>query len=276
MKHTLNTLAIASVVALLITSCKKDVTEHPDTAISDVTLNQIEAAGFSPANVQKVDGGYLVEGDIVLTDDELASIPSSPNMIIAQEEQYRTFNLVNPSTYPTIKVALNNSSSAHQAVFSAALDEAIRRYNALGLTIRFSRVTSSPNTTVVAFYEESNVLGSAGFPTSSGAPYNQVRMNTYHYSTSTSTTNINYIATIMAHELGHCIGFRHTDYMDRWYSCGISWPRREGQTTTGIGAVHIPGTPTGGDPNSWMLACIGDNVNRPFNANDRTALNYIY
>ena len=170
-------------------------------------------------------------------------------MLIAKEEQYRTFNLVNPSSYATIRVALNNNSSAHQAAFSAALDEAVRRYNALGLRVRFSRVTSSANTTVVAYYQADNTLGSAGFPTSSGAPYSQVRMNTYHYSTSTSSTNVNYIATIMAHELGHCIGFRHTDYMNRAYSCGGT-ASNEGQSTNGVGAVHIPRTPTGPDARS--------------------------
>ncbi|ANE52861.1 M57 family metalloprotease [Flavisolibacter tropicus] len=274
MKHTLNILAVAGTAILLITSCKKDVHDSPEASVSEATLNQIQAAGFSTDNIQKMDGGYLVEGDIFLSDAELASEPTSPNMIIAEEEQYRTFNLVNPNTYSTIKVALNNSSSQHEAVFSSALDEAIRRYNALGLTIKFSRVTSSPNTTVVAFYEVSNVLGSSGFPTSSGAPYNQVRMNTYHYSTSTSSTNINYIATIIAHELGHCIGFRHTDYMRRAYSCGSGG--NEGQAKNGVGAVLIPGTPSGPDAASWMLACIGSNVNRPFNSNDVKALNYVY
>jgi hypothetical protein len=274
MKHTFHTLAIVVAAALFITSCKKEVKENVDTGIPDVTLSQIKAAGFSADNVQKVAGGYLVEGDIILTDADLSAKPTSPNMIIAQEEQYRTFNMVNPTNYPTIKVALSNSSSSHQAVFSAALDEAIRRYNALGLRIRFSRVTSSANTTVVAFYEVSNTLGSAGFPTNNGAPYNQVRMNTYHYSTSTSSTNVNYIATIIAHELGHCIGFRHTDYMRRSYSCGSGG--NEGQASNGVGAVHIPGTPTGPDRASWMLACIGDNVNRPFNSNDKVALNYVY
>ncbi len=48
------------------------------------------------------------------------------------------------------------------------------------------------------------------------------------------------------------------------------------QSTTGVGAVHIPGTPTGANSGSWMLACIGSGVNRPFNTNDVTALNYVY
>jgi hypothetical protein len=267
-------VAIACAATLLFTACKKDVQESAQEEVSPEIVAQIKAKGFSTDNLQKVEGGYLVEGDILLTSSELASDPSSPNMIIAQEEQYRTFNLVNPSTYPTIKVALSNSSSSHQAAFSAALDEAIRRYNAEGLRIKFQRVTSGQNITVQAYYQVSNTLGSAGFPSSSGAPYNNIQMNTYHYSTGTGSTNVNYIATIMAHEMGHCIGFRHTDYMNRAYSCGSGG--NEGQSSTGVGAVHIPGTPTGPDSRSWMLACIGSGVNRPFNSNDRTALNYVY
>ena len=275
MKRMITPLIACVAIAFLFTACKKESREAPKDEVSQETLSQIKALGFGTRDVKKISEGYLVEGDIILTEEQLNSDhPTTPNMIIANEEHYRTFNLVNPSSYPTIRVALNNSSSSHQAAFSAALDEAIRRYNAENLRVKFQRVTSSAHTTVVAYYEVSNVLGSAGFPTSSGAPYNQVRMNTYHYSTSTSTTNINYIATIMAHELGHCIGFRHTDYMNRAYSCGSGG--NEGQSSTGVGAVHIPGTPTGPSSGSWMLACIGSGVNRPFTSYDRTALNYVY
>jgi hypothetical protein len=76
----------------------------------------------------------------------------------------------------------------------------------------------------------------------------------------------------MAHEMGHCIGFRHTDYMNRAYSCGGS-TYNEG--SAGVGAIHIPGTPTGPSASSWMLAC-SNGGNRPFTSADRTALNYLY
>ena len=81
------------------------------------------------------------------------------------------------------------------------------------------------------------------------------------------------MASIVAHEMGHCIGYRHTDYMNRAYSCG---GHHSNEGSAGIGAVWIPGTPTGPDANSWMLACIGSGVNRPFTANDKVALNYLY
>ena len=260
-------------LAVGFTACKKDGKIVNQNEISETTLSQIKALGFNTQGAQKTPGGYLVEGDIVLTEAELSEVPTSPELVIAQEEHYRTNNLVNTSTYATIKVALNNSSTQHEAAFSAALDEAIRRYNAENLKVHFQHVTSGANITVVAFYEVSNVLGSSGFPKSSGAPYSQVKMNTYWYSTSTGSTNVNYIGTIMAHELGHCIGFRHTDYMNRAYSCGGA---ASNEGSAGIGAVYIPGTPSGPSSGSWMLACVGNNQNRPFTSADRTALNYVY
>jgi hypothetical protein len=276
MKKLTTPLIAALCLAITFSACKKDTTQVAKTEISEATLAQIQNLGFSTQAIQKLPEGYLVEGDILLTEAQLNEHPTSPNLVIAQEEQYHTFNLVSVSKHPTIKVALNNSNATVDAAFSAALDEAIRRYNAEGLQITFSRVspTQGPNITVVAYYENSNTLGSSGFPNSAGDPYSQVKMNTYWYSGSTSQTNVNYIGTIMAHELGHCIGFRHTDYMRRSYSCGYGG--NEGQAKNGVGAVWIPGTPTGPDAASWMLACIGSNVNRPFNSNDKVALAYLY
>lgn len=274
MRNTLPLRGLAGLLSLSLIACTKDVKEQPAGALSSSELARIESLGFSTHGVQKIAEGYLVEGDIVLTPADMKASPTSPNLVIAREEQYHTFNLV--TNHPTIRIALNNSSPDHEAAFSAALNEAISRYNAENLSIEFLRVSTaqSPDITVVAYYEVSNVLGSAGFPTKTGDPYNQVKMNTYHYNTSTSNTNTNYIGTIMAHEIGHCIGFRHTDYMRRSYSCG--WGGNEGQAKNGIGAVHIPGTPTNPDARSWMLACIGSGVNRPFNNNDKVALAYLY
>ena len=102
-----------------------------------------------------------------------------------------------------------------------------------------------------------------------------IKVNSQAIGTNTSTTFVNYLATIFAHEVGHTIGFRHTDYADRSFSCGGS-TANEGAST--VGAIYIPGTAVGpnDDPTSFMLACIGNGVNRPFNANDKTALNFLF
>jgi hypothetical protein len=275
MKKLNSLLLLTLFLTVSLVACKKNDQSSQDEIPQDV-LAQIKAHGFNTTNVQKIEEGYLVEGDIILTKEELAApTPQGPNMIIANEEHYRTFNLVDVAKYKVITVGLKNTSAQHQAAFSAALDVAIARYNSENLTVSFQRVSSGkPHITINSYYQVSNVLGSAGFPSANGTPYRTVKMNTYWYSTSTSSTNLSYIATIISHEMGHCIGYRHTDYMNRAYSCGAGGGGNEGSGS--IGAVHIPGTPTGPDSNSWMLACIGDNQNRPFTNNDKLALSNVY
>ena len=280
MKKTTQIFAAFFLLSVSFTACTKEVKETEDE-ISAETLAKIENLGFSTYEAKKIPEGYLVEGDIILTEENLINPSRTPSLIFAQEEQYRTTNLVSRAKHDRIQIALDNSSSNHQNVFTAALEEAVRRYNndvGTGYTLYFDIVSKSqsPDITIVAYYENSNVLGSAGFPTSAGDPYNQVRMNTYHYGTGTDLTNVNYIATIIAHEIGHCIGMRHTDYMDRSFSCGGRKQNEEKPFSSGYGAIHIPGTPTSADNASWMLACVSRGTNRPFNANDKTALNHLY
>jgi len=148
----------------------------------------------------------------------------------------------------------------------------VNRYNALNLQITFTRVSSGGQITFVTAH--GSYLASSGFPSSAGTPYPTVKVNAQYLGKGNgSTTFTNYIATIFAHEVGHCIGFRHTDFMDRSYSCGGAYSN-EGASS--VGAINIPGTPTSAEPNSFMLACISANQNRPFDSYDRTALNYLY
>lgn len=267
MKFNTKTLALLGIFSLGLISCKKEVKEDPAPAseeVSQAVKDKIFALGFTSSNVQKIEEGYLVEGDIVLTDADLNSVPENIFLRIADDEQYRTYNLV--SGLPrniTIRV-----SSTLPSRYITATDAAISRYNARGLRVTFSRVTSGGNIVIVAAPSGSSYLASAGFP-SGGNPYSQVRVNRAYL----DYWNINTVTSILAHEVGHCIGFRHTDYMSRQYSCGGS-PVNEGSGT--VGAVHIPGTPTGPSAGSWMLACIGNGTNRPFTSSDVTALNYVY
>ncbi len=268
MKKMIKAILLTGTAAVLFTACQKDVKDAPQEEVTADVLAQIKNLGFGTSNVQKVDEGYLVEGDIVLTPEHLQSQPQSPNMIIANEEQYRTFNLV--TRLPrVITVSAPNSPSG----FSNAVNSAIARYNAVRennqpLRITFQRVSSGANIRI-SIVNSNQFIASAGFPTSSGNPYGSIS-----YASQYTNYSSGFMTTVIAHEIGHCIGFRHTDYMNRAYSCGSGG--NEGQSTSGVGAVHIPGTPTGPDPNSWMLACLSASTNRPFNANDLTALRYVY
>lgn len=257
-----------------LAACQKD--QKPETAaqseIPEETLAQIKAKGFSTNNVRAYNGGYIVENDIFLDQESLTTESSTPNVRIAEVEQYRTNNLVK-SLPRVITIQVSNLGSA----YIQGTDLAIQRYNALGLNLTFQRITSGrADVTIKGFYEAPSggfiTLGYAGFPKRNGDPYNSINMNT-HPQAYGSNPDVQYVGSVIQHELGHCIGFRHTDYMNRAFSCGASGAGNEGAGS--IGAVHIPGTPTGPDAGSWMLAC-SNGGNQTFNANDIIALNYLY
>lgn len=285
----LNYLASLLVAAgMLFVSCESQ--EEPmalNDEVSDEVMATLVNAGFDVVNQApiKFDEGYLVEGDIYIPSVDIASLTEGKRLPV--EEQYSTDNLVstNGSRVITIYAPVASSgggrgkkgSSGYSPAMIAGLDLAIDRYNNQNLAVSFQRVTSSSGADIVMTRlskrdESRGVLGSAGFPTSSGDPYGEIKMSGVlesSYGLSTSG-----IATIIAHEMGHCIGFRHTDFFDRSISCGGS-AANEGDG--GIGANHIPGTPTGAtnSAKSWMLACT-DGGDRPFNNDDRTALDYLY
>jgi len=266
MKTILTPGVIAVVAALAIVSCTKtDDVQVNKNELSAAEVSMIQAAGLQAAGAIRVDGRYLIEGDILLTADELHSMSThnGPALIVANTEQYRTTNLIT-GLPRTIKIKYFGT---HQSV-SAAVLFAVARYNALGLLVKFQIVNSGWAQISVSDVSGQSYIASSGFPTSNGNPYPFIKFNTAY-----ANWNANTLTTVLAHEMGHCIGFRHTDYMDRSFS-GCPPPFNEGAGS--VGAIHIPGTPTGPDAKSWMLACISNGVNRPFNANDKIALNYLY
>ncbi|MFD2288328.1 protease [Pedobacter petrophilus] len=269
-------LAAACLLFTTLYSCKNNETEtaiEKKADISTATLEKVKSLGFSTENIRKIDGGYLVEGDILLTEENLTEKSTSTNLSIAETEQYRTTNTVR-SLPRVITVSVTNLPQ----VYSDAVNTMISRYNSLGLRITFQRAAAGTtgNINVVGFNEAPSggfiTLGSAGFPTSSGNPFNQIRMNT-NTAAYGANPNLLYLASVIQHEVGHCVGLRHTDYMNRAFSCGASGAGNEGASN--VGAVLIPGTPSTPDAASFMLAC-SNGGNRTFNANDVVALNYIY
>ena len=274
MKKFNSLVALTFLLSVFFVACEPQ--EEPITTleVSDEVLTALEASGFNVVDQPPIQfkDGYIVEGDIYLSEEDIINTIKREGVSI-NEKQYSTDNLVTTNGNRNITVFV---STRFNSATQAGVDLAIQRYNAENLEIKFQRVNSSSNadisiTRLNFFLEFFGVLGSAGFPTASGDPFDAISLNGRLTNLGFSTEGI---ATIVAHEMGHCIGFRHTDYFDRSISCGGS-PSDEGDG--GVGANLIPGTPAGAtvEAGSWMLAC-SDGGDRPFNADDITALNFLY
>ncbi len=242
------------------------VTDEITTALKNnyFNTNDVTVVDFHlpDGSIQK---RYQLEGDIALTKEQMQQFISLKGIT---SKNYYTNNLVNPRTLTII--GFTGSNFALSSKERTALQWAVNNYNRLNLGIRFTLTfgTNFQDKDMVVYNNELNNPGSsggvAGFP-SNGNPNKFIQI----YGLGGFSTNAN--EHVITHEIGHSVGFRHSDWFSR-QSCG-------GNNNEGVGSIGanpIPGTPEGFDPTSLMLACFAAATDGEFNSNDVIALNYLY
>lgn len=230
----------------------------------------IQELGFSTRHV--VDRGryYVVEGDIAIDKEHLhdaleaASRPKPVMKGAALEKgwrpwgpaepprsrasrspvgprfQYRATTLVDQSRVRNIRVDL--SALASEPAWQNAARQAMTEWNAIvGAAINFTE--GAPGDIVIQFEDFGNTqyAALAALPRHgvNGGPGPLIRINTQFIWLNNSVK-----LTLLAHELGHTIGFRHTNWQEAGEDPGIA------------GAHGIYGTPQV-DPNSVMNHTVG-------------------
>jgi hypothetical protein len=249
-------MALATCSALW-SGCSDEPQDAPE--VQEIVDNLVQA-GFRAGDITVVDGAVYVGRDAEVS---LAASREMLETTGASEEQYRTNNLISTSL---TKICVDGP--AFTGDFSTALDRAIQNYEELPLTFAMARTPSSGcSFTISAVIDSGMNGGSAGFP-SGGLPYSRIIIGGQ-----LSQYGVDTIEHVITHELGHTIGFRHTDYYNRSISCGSGGDEGD----AGVGAIHISGTPTTASVGaSIMNSCFRSSETGEFTGGDVTALLALY
>ncbi len=279
-------------MAVTFTSCEKEAVdglENEQAFLEEVTASSTGRAMVTDQEILGkithlgLDAGVVTEGKFHLPDgsveeriyigDDLTVTEKQLNAIMNVDgatRQFRTNNLVTGSNRTVDIIGYTGGGFALSNKARTALQWAVNNYNRIsGSALRFNLTfgTNFDNKDMVVYDNSANNPGVsggvAGFP-SNGLPNKFVQI----YGLEGLDTNTN--EHVITHEIGHSIGFRHSDYYDR-ASCGSN----SNEGTAGVGAIQLPGTPRR-DFDSIMQACFGAGEDGEFSSNDVTALQSMY
>jgi len=232
---------------------------------ADAVFQSVVDMGFSPTAIKDKGDYFLVEGDIMILKSQLrrtgkispgiVHVPGGPMF------QTTTNNLVNPGRTEYMNVDLSELASLPE--WAAAARDAMNQWNSIvGSRLRF---TESAGPVHVRFYtyhdqsgDETYTAARATFP-SGGNPGSSVNINLGFYTYLPPSAKV----FLLVHELGHTVGFRHTNW-----SNNPCVPGSEGVGSDG--ANQVSGTPPE-DGSSVMNGCTAGQEWNGFSFYDRVA-----
>ncbi len=220
------------VFTTIVTDCKKDETLDADVSsdLSPSTIKLIEDAGFNAegAYFSKEENAYVVEGDILLPLDYLEEITSEELSRKGTSHRTRTGNGWVSSAYSSyekdneIRVGIDPDNEPPPNYWIDALKDAIKAWNAIPNTrIRLRYVGASRNrhtlVKAINFSEKKgypdNFIARASFP-KWGKPGHELSINKDFRDYPRSRRNHGAKVRVMIHELGHILGFGHSNVVE--------------------------------------------------------------
>nr|WP_315423024.1 M57 family metalloprotease [uncultured Pedobacter sp.] len=278
----------ALLLTLSIYSCKKSepsvIATESKAEVDATALAKIKEMGFQTDGIKESGDYYVVEGDILISKKSLSTVKNIEKATNAGGKiaQANTNNLIQGNLTNIII-----TTEDYDTRWFYAIREAVTAWNEIS-NCRINLIHSynqfyppyttsiTPTITVKKINLGTGGFGQGQFPTTAGTAGAVLYVNPY-------TNNVNSNGQdngiprsraqdvyMLVHEIGHCLGFRHTDW------------KAEGTGGSAVGANPIPGTPNNGDPGNDLNSVMNSgrlgtsNTWSSFSSYDVIAAQYLY
>jgi hypothetical protein len=259
-KPSLGALLGAPIMAAILTSgClsspDREAASQPAEAPSG-TLDPakgaavLESMGFAPDRIQRVEGGFIAEGDMFYRLQDLVSPEGAPLAKSAQRQS----TPISLSSANRVTVAMHGSMGAN---WLPIVSQAVNQWNSVNSRLHLLLVSGGANITIysdtssacpASFRNLPPGTGGISAMAAGGSPGASICINI----DAPGYTNDPMRVMAVTHEMGHAIGFHHTD--------------------TNNGTL-IPGTPVMDDES--IMSTIGSST-RVLSAEDVKAVEILY
>src|SRR5690349_21743360 len=251
MKNSNFFFSFALALLVIFQSCKKnEVAEVAAPAAAAQTANiaalsQAVAASVGVAadkvEFNKNEKEFVIDGDVTVSLEDAKARFASNGVAGAANEaaQMKTPYIIASAKVATIKVYCD---ATVPAVWVAAMDSAIKNWNATGSKVSIQRITTTTGATtkVTTTYNTTLTVASASYPDYYGNAGNKVTINTYYNAMATAKK-----VFAITHEMGHTLGLSHTagtygtlvagtpvtDATSVMNAVGLLWNRSEAHTS---------------------------------------------
>jgi hypothetical protein len=239
-------MAIAKVLlaflifSFIISSCRKEnqVPKSPPAQTDDIATLRAFLSENTGTKIDKITFNdtkqeFTIDGDVIMSlKDASAHYAKAVASEAGGRITQRRYDFI-MNTTAARSVTIFADASVIPAAWETAIDQAINNWNSTDCLVKLSRAGSAAGASIVfSSYYDSNTstIAFASFPDASGNPGPTVSINQYYNTLTASQKQFT-----ITHELGHCLGFMHTNQFN---------------------GVLIPETPDAQDPNSVMNAVV--------------------
>lgn len=267
------------IILLLVASCRKGSdNDKPKLTQNQELLAYIKSLGFSESVIKDLGDEYQVDGDISFPKD--MKIPSNKSIKVENTltvnsksmttpivgnrkiSQAYTGHLIGETNRINVRISINPNLTDLTNEINGAID----LWNNVENSGIYFSIVSSGSYDIEIRKASIAGYGVAYFPLN-GSAGALVRINSESMANA-GLTSIQKKAVI-AHELGHCIGFRHTD----WYGNESTYGADD--IGTQFTAVEVPNA-GGTDPNSIMNRGSNNTLSGILSSKDKLALINLY